>query len=364
MATIYIACGGTGGHLYPGLAVAEQLHQNGHEVRLFVSPKKIDQEILSAHPEFKHSIVQLTGWPGIRPAVLRFGWQFLKAFFESRKLLRLEAPQAVLGMGGFSCAPLLLASSLAKIPSYIHESNVIPGKATRLLGRAVDKVLIGFESCSKNLEGVNTVWTGTPVRSALVKAETSGLRTAWGISESAIVVAVTGGSQGALGLNRLVCHSLPQLKKFSENVHFIHLTGKGDHQKWQKAYTKNGFNAHVMEFSHEMEKILGAADLVVARSGAATLTECAWFGLPAILVPYPHAAENHQMYNAREYVEFGGGFMVEEGDHGVELMVKHMSELISSEAKRLEMKQCITEARIENAVQRVVDEISGGAINE
>ncbi|MEM6886019.1 MAG: undecaprenyldiphospho-muramoylpentapeptide beta-N-acetylglucosaminyltransferase [Verrucomicrobiota bacterium] len=360
MATFYIACGGTGGHLYPGLAVAEQLHRNGHEVRLFVSPKKIDQEILSAHPEFKHSIVQLTGFPGVRPALVRFGWQFIAAFLESRKLLKQERPQAVLGMGGFSCAPLLLASSGLKIPSYIHESNVIPGKATRLLRCVVDKVFIGFKSCADYLTGAVTVWTGTPVRSSLVTADTTGLREVWGIAESAIVIAITGGSQGARGLNQLVCDALEELKEYQQQLCFIHLTGSGDATEWSCAYEEHGICAHVMEFSHEIEKIFGAADIVVARSGAATLTECAWFGLPAILVPYPYAAEKHQNFNAQEYVDFGGGYLVEEGLDAKEQFVEKLIELISSEQKRNQLKANITAARVENAVERVVAEIGGG----
>jgi len=360
MATFFIACGGTGGHLYPGLAVAEELHQSGHEVRLFVSPKKIDQEILSAHPEFKHCIVKLTGFPGMRPALVRFAWQFLISFLESRALLKREQPQAVLGMGGFSCAPLLLASSLLNIPSYIHESNVIPGKATRLLRRIVDKVFIGFKSCADHLGGANTVWTGTPVRSSLAKAETSGLREEWGIAESAVVVAVTGGSQGAQGLNKLVCGSLDRLTAYKEKLYFIHLTGRGDASEWSRAYTEKGFQAHVAEFSHEIEKIFGAADIVIARSGAATLTECAWFGLPAILVPYPYAAEKHQNFNAQEYVDFGGGYLIEEGVGAIEPFIEKLTELISSEEKRQQLKANIAAARVDNAVECVVVEIGGG----
>jgi UDP-N-acetylglucosamine--N-acetylmuramyl-(pentapeptide) pyrophosphoryl-undecaprenol N-acetylglucosamine transferase len=368
MGTYYIACGGTGGHLYPGLAVAERLHQDGHQVRLFVSPKRIDQDILTAHPEFKYTIVELTGWPGLRPTLFRFGWQFLKALQASRKLLKAESPQAVLGMGGFSCAPLLLASSWAGIPSYLHESNVIPGKATRLLCRFVKNVFIGFKSCRDHLKGADTVWTGTPVRNSLVNAETGGLRVAWEISESAVVIAVTGGSQGAQGLNRLVCQALPHLEAYRESLHFIHLTGQGEDEVCRREYKKNGFKAHVMPFSHEIEKIFGAADLVVARSGAATLTECAWFGLPAILVPYPYAAENHQKFNALEYVNYGGGLMVEESaENAEENFLQALEQLIASETSRAEMKQCIIQARVSDAVGQVIRGMgvgNGGASHE
>lgn len=363
MAVFFIACGGTGGHLYPGLAVAEELHRKGHQVRLFVSPKQIDQDILSAHPEFSSTIVNLTGFPGLRPALVRFVWQFLKSFQQSRQLLKQEQPQAVLGMGGFSCAPLLLAAALMKIPSFIHESNAIPGKATRLLGRAVDRVFIGFKSCSEHLTGAQTVWTGTPVRTSLVNAETAGLREAWGIAEKDLVVAVTGGSQGARGLNELVCSSLKELSEFKGSVHFIHLTGRGDTEIWSQAYDQNGFKAHVMEFSHEIEKIFGAADFVVARSGAATMTECAWFGLPAILVPYPFAAEKHQNYNALEYVHAGGGYMIEEGSGANALFVDAFKTLASSEEKRAEFRESIVASRVNNAVERVVSEV-GGASDE
>ncbi|MEM1158997.1 MAG: undecaprenyldiphospho-muramoylpentapeptide beta-N-acetylglucosaminyltransferase [Verrucomicrobiota bacterium] len=362
MATFFIACGGTGGHLYPGLAVAELLHRNGHEIRLFVSPKKIDRQILSAHPEFKSSIVSLTGFPGIRFELISFCIKFAAALVASRRLLRQEQPQAVLGMGGFSCAPLLLASALLKIPCYIHESNAIPGKATRLLRNIADKVFIGFQSCSEHLPDAETVWTGTPVRSSLARVDPAGLRKKWDIAESAIVVAVTGGSQGAHSLNQLVRSSLEYIRSYKDRLHFIHLTGSGDTSEWSRAYSKHGFRASVIEFSHEIEKIFGVADLVIARSGAATLTECAWFGLPAILVPYPYATEKHQNYNAQEYVDFGGGYLVEEGVNATELLSEKLTDLVSSEERRSLLKANITAARVENAAERVVAEIGGGIV--
>lgn len=361
MARFYIACGGTGGHLYPGLAIAEQLHQNGHQVRLFVSPKKIDQDILSKHPEFEYSVVRLSGFPGLRLGLMKFMLQLAAAYLESRRLIRKEKPKAVLGMGGFSCVPVLIAAAQLDIHTYIHESNVLPGKATRLLSKRVDKVLIGLRSCKKYLQAANTVWTGTPVRSSLVKADTDGLKKEWGIPEEKLVVAVTGGSQGARGINRLVCGSLKRIAEYRDSIYFIHLTGLGGIREWQQAYQANGFEATVLEFSHEIEKIFAAADFVVTRAGAGTLTECAWFGLPAILVPYPYAAEKHQDYNAKEYVDSGGGVMVLEGPNAESEFVRAFSLMIADADQRQQFKSDIMKARVDNAVERVIAEIGGVA---
>lgn len=358
MATYFIACGGTGGHLYPGLAVAERLHKNGNRVRLFVSPKPIDQEILKAHPEFESTIVHLSGWPGIGLKLIPFLIRFYKAFIESGNLLKSEMPVGVLGMGGFSCVPLLLASSLRKIPTFIHESNVIPGKATILLSKWVDKVLIGFESCKTRLPGRKTEWTGTPVRSALHQPQRAEALRHWGIEDDKTIIGVMGGSQGATGVNRLVLGAIEMLPEIKNKVLFLHLTGSGAEEKVRASYEKNGWNAKVMPFCHEMEYIYGAADFVIARSGAATLTECAWFGLPAILIPYPYAAEDHQTYNAKEYTEQGGGLIVHEGTEGaVSQLANVIKDLTTDKQRRVRMKEIVIQNRIDDAVNNVVKEL-------
>lgn len=363
MKTVFIACGGTGGHLFPGLAVAERLKARGVRVRLIVSRKSIDREILSAHPEFDHSVVEVTGWPGIGLGVIPFAWRLYRSYRQSVQLLNAEVPDAVLGMGGFTCVPILVAARRRRIPAIIHESNVIPGKATRLLARKVDRVLVGFEHCREHLPGADVLLTGTPVRAELVgtgeplDAPDVTEKQRWGFSPGMLVIAVMGGSQGAAGINRLFLDSLKDLSGLKDRVGIIHLTGESDEKRVKDCYLKNGWNAKVFAFCHEMGRVLRAADFAVARAGAATLTESGWFGVPGILVPYPYAAENHQKANAEAVVETGGACLVEEGDGAVGRMTRMLESWITDEQIRLKMRRALNQSTVRDATGEVVKEL-------
>jgi len=363
MKTVFIACGGTGGHLFPGLAVAQRLKTLGIRVRLIVSQKSIDREILSAHPEFDRSTVEVTGWPGVRPGAIPFAWRLYRSYRQSVQLLSDEIPDAVLGMGGFTCVPVLVAAVRRKTPALIHESNVIPGKATRLLARKVDRVLVGFEQCRGHLPGANVLLTGTPVRAELagsgepLDAPDASEKERWGFSGDSVVIAVMGGSQGAASINRLFLDSLSGIGELKDRVGIIHLTGENDLEKVKHSYRGNGWNAKVFAFSHEMGRVLRAADFAVVRSGAATLTECGWFGVPGILVPYPYAAEDHQKANAEAVIEKGGGCLVEEGGDAVRLMTRTLKHWIEDEEIRLKMRRDLNQSTVRDGTGEVVKEL-------
>jgi UDP-N-acetylglucosamine--N-acetylmuramyl-(pentapeptide) pyrophosphoryl-undecaprenol N-acetylglucosamine transferase len=300
---VAIACGGTGGHLFPGLAVAEVLKNRGHKILLLISEKQIDAIAVRERPEFEVEKIPSVGMPNLVSLQLfPFIGKFLEGFFACRKIYRSFRPDAVLGMGGFTSTGPILAGKLAGLSTFIHESNAIPGKANRLNAFLSEKVLLGFEECRKYFPKADVETTGTPVRDGLrtaVNRETAlanlrlkpGLRT----------VLVMGGSQGAHGINEAVLASLPRFA--SEPIQFIHLTGKEDEERVYQRYQKEGIPAFVSAFYSRMEEAYSLADMAVTRSGAASLTELSYFGLPSILIPYPFAAENHQQLNAEIYAQ-------------------------------------------------------------
>jgi UDP-N-acetylglucosamine--N-acetylmuramyl-(pentapeptide) pyrophosphoryl-undecaprenol N-acetylglucosamine transferase len=309
---VAIACGGTGGHLFPGLAVAEVLQNRGHEVLLLISEKQIDAIAVGNRKEFRIQKIPAVGLTKVvSTQFFSFLAKFMSGLVACLRTYRSFRPDAVLGMGGFTSTGPILAGRLTGLPTFIHESNAIPGKANRLNAWLSKEVLLGFEECARYFPNKRVEVTGTPIRDslrspvdrsqALQKLRLkSGLRT----------VLVMGGSQGAHGINEAIVGVLPRFA--DQEVQFIHLTGKEDQNYVYERYKGEGIPAFVSAFYDRMEEAYTIADLAVARSGAASLTELSFFGLPTILIPYPFAAENHQFFNAEIFARHGAAEVLEE----------------------------------------------------
>lgn len=313
-----IACGGTGGHLFPGLAVAEELHQRGHEVLLLVSEKEIDAVALRDHPQFRREKLPSIGMPALlSPAFPRFMKRSWDSFSTCRRLYSRYRPVAVLGMGGFTSAAPLLAARTMRIPCFLHESNAIAGRANRLAARWADRVLLGIKDCETSFTGRACCVTGTPVRRDLGAPIPKGeARAAFGLDPDSPTLLVMGGSQGAAGINQLLFRSAPYLSDFRDAeghpLQVIHLTGERDDNLAAINYQREGIRVYVSAFHHRMAEAYSAADLVVSRAGASSLGEISQFGLPSLLVPFPFAAEQHQHRNAEAFRDAGAAEMIEE----------------------------------------------------
>jgi UDP-N-acetylglucosamine--N-acetylmuramyl-(pentapeptide) pyrophosphoryl-undecaprenol N-acetylglucosamine transferase len=309
---VAIACGGTGGHLFPGIAVAEALLNRGHNILLLISEKPIDATAVKDRKEFQIAKIPAVGLPKLLSTdVLPFSAKFLKGLNACRKIYRSFAPGVVLGMGGFTSTAPILAGRLAGLPAFIHESNAIPGKANLLNARLSDKVLIGFAECGRYFPKSALEVTGTPIRSSLrAHVDRKEALRNLGLDENRKTVLVMGGSQGAHGINEAVVTALPRFRESS--VQFIHLTGREDENSVSKCYRDAGIRAFVSAFYHRMEEAYSIANVAIARSGAATLTELSYFNLPAILIPYPFASENHQLLNAEIFAKNSVAEVLEE----------------------------------------------------
>jgi UDP-N-acetylglucosamine--N-acetylmuramyl-(pentapeptide) pyrophosphoryl-undecaprenol N-acetylglucosamine transferase len=332
-----IACGGTGGHLFPGVAVAESLRDRGHEVMLFISEKEVDTLALSGRT-FRFEKLPTVGLPSLySPAIFGFLRRFNESLSLCRSIYRKFNPQAVLGMGGFTSTAPILAGRMRGVPTFIHESNAIPGKANRLTARMVRAVLLGFKECAPFFPKVRTEVTGTPIRTELKRLDRPMAREKLGLRPDLTTLLVMGGSQGASGINQAIIKSLPALHDVPLQV--IHLSGARDERLVADNYQRENIPAYVSAFHHRMEEIYSAADLTVARSGAASLAEFAFFGLPGILIPYPYAADDHQSRNAQIFVQANAAILLKESELSGDLLARKIKDLVGDMQKVRRMSE-------------------------
>lgn len=365
---VMIACGGTGGHLFPGVAVAEVLHARRHQVRLLVSEKAIDQMALGASTGCSSrsdgigvEVVPAVGYEGAG-RLIAFCLRLAKATRGCVATCEEFEPDVVLGMGGFTSAPAIFGARWFRrrgTATLIHESNAVPGKSNRWAGRVADHVAVGLAECAQYFGRKPVTVTGTPIRGALRRGKVADAHARLGLEAGRLTVLIVGGSQGAHMLNEGVALALPGLKLRASALQFVHLTGAKDEEFMRETYEKNGFRAAVMGFCSQMELAYSAADVVVARSGASTLTEIAAFGLPAILVPYPHAAGNHQWYNARVFERAGAAQLIEQSladgepaERGGRFATV-MSKLLDDEARRRRMATAARSLAVDDAAERI-----------
>ncbi len=354
---VVIACGGTGGHLFPGLAVAQALKDRGHEILLLVSEKAIDAQALKAHPDFRAEKLPSVGLPSLfSPALIRFVSRTWESIGHCKQIYRKFQPDAVLGMGGFTSTAPLLAGRFGRIPTFIHESNSIPGKANKYASRFVDHVLVGFEACERYFPGKKCSVVGTPVRQDLgARIPRDEALALFPLDPARRTLLVMGGSQGAGGINQLLFKAAPMLR--DAHLQIIHLTGERDDRLAAANYLREQVPAYVAPFHHRMQEVYSAADLVVSRAGAASLSELAHFGLPSILVPYPHAAENHQEINADIFVHAGAAEKFLESGTSPDLLARRIAELLADDAARARMVAAARALAPANSAEKVADVI-------
>ena len=352
---VAIACGGTGGHLFPGLAVADCLAARGASVTLMISPKEIDQLALKTAGAM--NVVTL-------PAVgLTRGhwWAFLRGFRRSylvaRACFRNSSPQAALAMGGFTSAPPILAAKRFDARLFLHESNTIPGRANRWLSWLTDQAFLGFPSAADRLHNRQVTVTGTPVRPKFRPLAPTACRSALGLDPRRPVALVMGGSQGAGGINELVIRSLPLLARLGPDWQWFHLSGAADADKLKLAYAAQGLTGVVHPFFSAMELALGAATAAVSRAGASSLAELAAMRVPALLVPFPAATDNHQFYNARAFEQTGAARLLEQKTAVPEEFARIFQELMCDESSRRKLQNSLAQWHQPDAADQIAHAI-------
>jgi UDP-N-acetylglucosamine--N-acetylmuramyl-(pentapeptide) pyrophosphoryl-undecaprenol N-acetylglucosamine transferase len=356
-----IAAGGTGGHLFPGVAVGEVLVKRGHRVMLIISEKQIDSLATQGRSEFRIERVPGVGLQGRSPvALVKFALKFRAGLAQVKSLFRDFAPHAVLGMGGFTSTAPILAGRSRKIPTFVHESNAIPGKANKLNARLVTRVLLGFAECAQFFPQGKCEVTGTPIRSSLVeRPPKAAALAAFNLTPGTPTLLVMGGSQGARGINDALIAALPRLAGTPLQV--IHLSGATDEARLRENYAKAGVPAFVAAFHHRMEQAYSAADFAIARSGAASLTELSHFALPSILIPYPHAAEDHQTLNAKIFERAGAAALLSERETSGENLAEKLLWFLSDPKRLAEASARSASLAPQHAAEQVADVVIAAA---
>jgi UDP-N-acetylglucosamine--N-acetylmuramyl-(pentapeptide) pyrophosphoryl-undecaprenol N-acetylglucosamine transferase len=333
---VLIAGGGTGGHIYPALAVADEIKRRNKDSRvLFVGTRKGLEARLVPEAGYDISFINVSGFAG-RNFLARTSavFQLGSAVLEARRILKQFQPELVLGTGGYVSGPAVLAGCWGGIKTMIQEQNSIPGQMNRFLARWVDEIHIAFTESRLYFKQKSKIrLSGNPTRIREPRGGSVELRRRMGLLAGRKTVMVVGGSRGARSLNRAVREMLPRFTGCLD-IQFILQTGQEDQEAVAQAVREAGVVAVVRAYLAPIEEAYALADLVVCRAGAMTLAEVGQFGLPAILVPYPHAIYQHQLRNARILADKGAADVILDGDLGGSLLAERISQLLADE-KRL-----------------------------
>lgn len=354
---IVIACGGTGGHLFPGIAVAEALLAQGHEPLLLISQKKIDSQASAKYPHLRfESVPAIAKPPTLSPKMLPFLLALYRSIHTSKKIIREFGADAVLGMGGFTSLPPVYAGHKLGKKTFVHDSNARPGRANILTSRFCDKVFIGLAPAAAFFIKP-TLLTGTPARPEIHKLPSRSEAAAhFGLDPAKPTLLVTGGSQGALGLNQLVATAASLLP---ENIQILHIAGPSDLPRIQQEHPVQRPGYQLIGFCDQMPSAYALADLVIARSGASTLTEISLAGLPSILVPYPYAADDHQTANAEVFSHAGAAQLIQQKDLTPDSLAKLLTSLLTNPGALKLMSQASLSLAIPDAAEKVTTALLG-----
>lgn len=338
---IAIAGGGTGGHLYPGIAVAEELvKENARADIYFVGTRTGIEAELIPNADFKIYFVASGRFKGQSlSGKIKASLLIVVGLFQSLAILKRDIPFAVLGMGGYGSLPFVLAATFRQIPVLIHEQNIVPGLANRVLARRVKSIAVSFSQTKQYLPGRQVIHTGNPVRKGIVLRARRDARKRLGLVDNKNYFLVLGGSQGAHNLNLLVKEAIGQMLDRLQSWGIIHISGSLDYQMMKKFYQSVNLRALVFPFINNIEDAYAAVDFVIARSGATTLAEITVRGLPSVLVPFPDATGKHQELNAQWLSEQRAAVVVKEGSNAVKELTKAFARQISDQDWRRSMAQ-------------------------
>jgi UDP-N-acetylglucosamine--N-acetylmuramyl-(pentapeptide) pyrophosphoryl-undecaprenol N-acetylglucosamine transferase len=313
MSHFLISCGGTGGHLSPGIALAEGLTARGHAVTLLISQKKVDARLSEKYPQLRFERMPGTAFSLSPVALVKCVVSQTNAFLFCLRLLRRKRVDVAVGFGGFTSAPLVAAARLLGVPSVLHEANRVPGLAVRTLGRLAKRVYLPTGVELSGIRAAATRHVGLPVRREIKRLPAAEARAELGLDPGQRVLVVLGGSQGASSLNDWTRANVPALVAEGIQVYCITGLGKGGESR-DTHLAKTGAHVQVVfeAFTDRVATLMSAADLVLSRAGAGTIAELIRCEAPAVLVPFPHAADDHQRANAAYFEQQGGGIVIDQ----------------------------------------------------
>ena len=352
---LLIAGGGTGGHLYPGIAVAEEIVRRGGEVLFVGTSRGLEARAVPA-AGYALELLEVSGLKRVGPmAILRSLFRLPKAFLRSLSILRRFRPDVVLGVGGYASGPLVLAAALWGYPSAIQEQNSVPGITNRILSRLVRVVMVAFDEARRFFPAGNVETVGNPVRSKLVTTLTAGGADA----NAGPRIFVVGGSQGARAVNDLVMTAVEVLANSGSLPALVHQTGPSDESRCNERYRVLGLadRIEVRPFIDDMAAEYHRASLVIARAGALTLAELAIAGRPAVLIPLPTATDDHQSKNAARFAQAGAAIVLNQSTSTGAELAQLLSDLLADSGRRQAMATAMRSLARPKAAAEIVDRL-------
>jgi UDP-N-acetylglucosamine--N-acetylmuramyl-(pentapeptide) pyrophosphoryl-undecaprenol N-acetylglucosamine transferase len=363
---LIVSGGGTGGHLFPGIAVAETFLANGAENKvLFIGTERHTDIRVLAGRNFQTASISCQGLKGKSVgARIKSLCQQPFSLLQAKQLIAKFKPDLVLGVGGYVTGPVLLAARLMGIATCIQEQNSVPGLANRIIGKFVDRVFISFPQSKRYFPKGKCMLSGNPVRKELINL----IRLPKTQESAGETLLVLGGSLGAHKVNMLVIEALEQIKQnLPEAFRVIHQTGKDDEQKVSQEYSRIRIDAEVAAFFDDMASVYKEADVIISRAGATTLAEMTVLAKPMVLIPYPYAADDHQRENGQFLVDGGAARMFVQGELEPKKLAEEIIELFSNAEKRKRMAEAARRLGKADAVDVIVKEIialaSGHKVN-
>ena len=352
---VVIACGGTGGHLFPGIAVAEELRARGHKPMLLISQKSVDQEASRKYGDLEFVAIPAVAKPStFSLKMIPFLWKLYGTMRLCKKILRQHEADVVIGMGGFTSLAPVYAGSKSGLKTFVHDSNALPGRANMLTARFCTKVFVGMKEAIAHFSGREVIVTGTPVRKEMLTFPDRAMAAEkFGLDPARPIVVVMGGSQGARRLNALVAEGFDH---FPSGTQVLHVAGTSDEARVREA-AQGRAGYVVLGFCDDMASVYAVADLALCRSGASSLTELAHAAVPSILVPYPYAADDHQTKNARVFAAADAATLVQEVDLNGKKLANLVQQIIGNPERKEQMRQAARALDVADAAARVCQAI-------
>ena len=331
---VVFAGGGTGGHIYPALAIAKELEKKRPDMELlFIGGEKGIESKIVKEAGYAFKTIPVIGLPRkLSPVIVSFVWKLAVSVFLSRRILRSFMPAVVIATGGYVSGPPIIAARSLGLPIVIQEQNSYPGLTNRKLGRYADILFLGFKGASRYFgTKTETMVTGNPIRRSIVSGERSESSRAFGLDPALKTMLVFGGSQGAAAINRAMSATVQSIAE--RNIQVLWQTGEKEYEEWKSLNGSLTGMVRTVPYIDNMEQAYAAADLVIARAGAMSIAEITACGLPAVFIPLPSAAGNHQEYNARSLVEAGAADMILERDLSSAILEKRILGILLSEER-------------------------------
>ncbi|MDY3281060.1 undecaprenyldiphospho-muramoylpentapeptide beta-N-acetylglucosaminyltransferase [Dysosmobacter sp.] len=364
---VIFTCGGTAGHVNPAVALAQLLRQRDPEVGiLFVGAERGLEKELVPKAGYDFRTVHISSFHrSMKPREIRHNvisvCNLVRAPGEARAILRDFRPDAVIGTGGYASYPMVKAAAKAGIPTAVHESNAVPGLTTRMLEPYAGRIMVGFESCRKYYKHPEKVMvTGTPVRTDFFSLTKEEAKQKLGVDDGRPLIVSFWGSLGAAGMNAQMADFLALESRSGEPFHHIHGAGTAGYPKLLAALEEKGVRLadhpalQVKEYLYDMGTVMRAADLVVCRAGASTISEITALGVPALIVPSPYVTNNHQEKNARALEEAGGACVLLEQDSSGQELYRLSCSILRDGERRSAMAAAMASLGITDATERIL----------